>query len=151
TITAIPNWRDYRTNEAVNRSTRLARGSLARLTLRGSRLRGSRWQLRPGLLADHILGIPAGPVHVALPGPLLVLAMRGLRTAECAREVGHRGERDVVGVHTSGQSCGDLLEQPAIAVGIAERGEGAVAGVVWRGTAHATARAVGLELSTRRA
>ena len=39
-------------------------------------------------------------------------------------------------VDTSGQSHGDLLEQPAISVGIAERGERAVAAMLWIQTAN---------------
>src|SRR5882757_8829466 len=56
-----------------------------------------------------------------------MLAVRGRRTAERARELSRRGECRVVRVHASGQSRGDLLQQPAVAVRIAERGERAVA------------------------
>src|SRR5262245_28118151 len=62
-----------------------------------------------------------------LTRPLLVLAMGGRRTTERAREVSRRGERRVVRVDPSGQSYGDLLEQPAVAVRVSERGERDVA------------------------
>src|SRR5258708_7977984 len=58
-----------------------------------------------------------------LAGPLLMLAVRGRRTSERGRELSRRGECRVVCVHASGQPHGDLLEQPAVAVRIAERGE----------------------------
>ncbi len=56
----------------------------------------------------------------------------------------------VSAVDPPGQPRRDLLQQPAVAVRVAERGERAVAGVVGRGSADATARADGLELSARR-
>ena len=43
------------------------------------------------------------------------------------RKLGRRGEFCVLRVHTSGYSHGDLLEQPAVAVWIAERRERSVA------------------------
>src|ERR1700709_1067269 len=76
--------------------------------------------------------------------------MRGSRAPERGCEFGRRGEGGVAGVYASGQSRGDLLEQPAVAVRIAERGKGTVAGVIRRGTAHAAAAAVGLELGAGR-
>src|SRR5207253_3972444 len=51
---------------------------------------------------------------------------------------------------SSGKPRLDLLEQPAVAVRIAERGERAIAGMVGCGPADPTARAVTLELSPRR-
>src|SRR5580700_1149744 len=69
-------------------------------------------------------------VRTSRASPLLVLAMRCLRTAERSRKLSRRGESRVVRVHASGQSHGDLLEQPAVAVRIAERGVRAVAAML---------------------
>jgi hypothetical protein len=44
------------------------------------------------------------------------------RTAERGGEIGRRRERGAVAVDAAGQSRGNFLQQPAIAVGIAERG-----------------------------
>src|ERR1700722_15109606 len=57
---------------------------------------------------------------------------------------------DARGVDPARQARRDLLQQPAIAVRVAECGEGAVAGVIGCRAAHATARSAGLELSARR-
>ena len=46
--------------------------------LAGLSLRAVVRQLLPGLLAHHVRGVPVGPVRVALPDPLLVLAVGGL-------------------------------------------------------------------------
>src|SRR6266576_6345357 len=94
------------------------------------RSRCLRRQRLAGLLPDDVVGVPVRPVRIVLAGPLLVLAVRGRRTSERGRELARRGECRVVGVDASGQSRGDLLEQPAVAVRIFERGEGAVAAVV---------------------
>jgi Pirin len=55
---------------------------------------------------------------------LLVLAVSGGRAAQRGRELGRRGERRVIGVHASRQSVSDLLEQPFVAVRIADRWRG---------------------------
>src|SRR4051794_9694388 len=62
--------------------------------------------------------------------------MRGRRTAERGRELRRRGEGRIVHVHAPRQTCGDLLQQPAVAVGIVERGVRAVAAVVGIRTAN---------------
>ena len=108
-------------------------------------------QLFPGLLRRHILGVPVGPVLVALPGALLVLAVGDLRTPQRARQVACRAERSPGSrINTPGQPGRDLLQQPPVGVRVVERGEGSVGGVIGCGPADATARAVGLELSARR-
>ena len=85
-------------------------------------------QLRAGLFGDHVLGVPIGPVRVALPsGAFLVLAVRGFRTPKRARQIARRSERRRRGVDPAGQPRRDLLKQPAVAVRIAERSERAVA------------------------
>src|SRR5215831_16387168 len=90
-----------------------------------------------------------GPVRVRLTGALLVFAVRCRRSTKRARKVCRGCECRSGGVDPAGQPRCDLLQQPAVAVRIAERGEGAVAGVIGRGTIDATARTVGLELSAR--
>ena len=55
------------------------------------------------------------------------------------------------GVDPAGQPRRDLLQEPAVAVRVGERGKGAVGGVAGRRPTHATARAVGRELRARRA
>src|SRR5437660_11393978 len=94
------------------------------------RYRRSQWQLLAGLLRDDVGGVPVRPVFIVPAAvPLLVLAVRGGRAPQRARKIGRRGECRVAD-HAAGQSCGDLLKQPAVAVGIAERGERAVAAVL---------------------
>ena len=82
------------------------------------------------LLADHVRRRTSRPVRVGLPGPRLVLAMRRGSTAQRLGEVGRRRERRRCCVDAPGEPRRDLLEQPAVAVGVAERGERAVAAVV---------------------
>src|SRR5688572_50390 len=67
-----------------------------------------------------------------------MLAMCRRRTSERGGELGRRGECRVIRIYASRQSHGDLLEQPAVAVGIAERGERAVAAIlgIWAADAE---------------
>src|SRR5207248_140812 len=88
-------------------------------TINSQLLRSLR-QLRAGLLCDHVLGIPIRPVGVSLAGAFLVLAVSGLRTPKRAREIARRTERRCCGVDPTGKPRCDLLEQPAVAVRIAE-------------------------------
>src|SRR5262249_13028716 len=74
----------------------------------------------------------------------------GRRTSKRAHEVRGECERCLSRVDPAGKPSRDLLKQPAVAVRVAERRKGSVAGVIGRGPADATARAVGLELSTGR-
>src|SRR6267378_4318853 len=88
-------------------------------------------RLFAGLLRHHVLGVPVGPVLVALPpGALLVLAVGGLGTPKCARQIVHRSESRRRGVDATGHPRRDLLEHPAVAVRITERGERAVAAML---------------------
>src|SRR5229473_4031541 len=82
-------------------------------------------QLLAGLLLDDVRGVPVRPVRIVLADPLLVLAVRRRGTPERGCELSRRSEGRVL-VHASGQSRGDLLEQPAVAVRIFERAERAV-------------------------
>src|SRR3984957_17705484 len=109
-----------------------------------------RRQFRPGLLRDHVPGVPVGPVRVRSADALLVLTVSDRRSPHRARQIAGGSERRRRGVDPPGQAGADLLEQPAIAVRVAERGERAVAGVVGRGTADLAGRPAGLELSPRR-
>src|SRR4029079_8407861 len=77
-----------------------------------------------GLFCNHVGGIPVGPVLVALAtGALFVLAMRGLRASKGIGQVDHRYELGLGAIDPAGKSRRDLLQQPAIAVGVAECGE----------------------------
>src|SRR5690348_999740 len=69
---------------------------------------------------------------------LLVLAMGGGGAAKRCCEIALRAEARVA-FDASRQAGGDLLEQPAIAVGIPERGEGAVAAALRIRAVHALA------------
>ena len=102
----------------------------------------------PACSAHHVLGVPVGPVLVRLAGARLVLAVRGRRAPQRLGQVGRGGVRRVAG-DAAGQAGRDLLQQPAVAVRVAERGEGAVARVLGRGPADAIGP-VGLELRARR-
>src|SRR5688572_27555551 len=79
-----------------------------------------------GLLIDDVLGVPLGPVHIVLAGPLLMLAVRSRCATERGRQISGRNEGRVCR-HAAREALGDFLEQPAIAVRIAERGVRAVA------------------------
>src|SRR5262249_28249990 len=50
-------------------------------------------QRRAGLLGNHVLGVPVGPVRVVLAGQLLVLAMRHRRALQRGGKLARRGER----------------------------------------------------------
>src|SRR5436189_2464249 len=101
----------------------------------------SRRQLRPRLLRRHVRGVPVRPVRVALSGALLVLAMRSFGTTKSARQVAYGAERRHTGVDAPGQSRCDLLQQPTVAVRVAERGERTVAAMIRIGTANRAVRA----------
>ena len=60
-----------------------------------------------------------------------------LRRASARPRIGRRRKRRLFRIDASGQSRSDFLEQPAIAVGIAERGERAIARAAGIGARHA--------------
>ena len=107
-------------------------------------------QFFAGLLRHHVRSVPLGPVLVALPGSLLMLAVGCLRTPERARQIVRRSERSLTGIDAPRQPGCDLLQQLRVAVRVAERSVGAVAGIIRRRPAEAAARAAGLELRARR-
>src|SRR5215213_5716722 len=78
------------------------------------------------MLRHHVGGIPVGPVCVALPGALLMLSVRRLCTPERARQIACGAEGSRGRINAPRQPGRDLLQQPAIAVRVAERGERAV-------------------------
>src|SRR5664279_2112657 len=81
-------------------------------------------------------------------GPASCSAANGLAGAvRGPRQIVRRREGRRSRVDTAGQPRGDLLEQPAVAVRVAERGEGAVARAIGRRAADATVRAGELEPS----
>src|SRR5580704_18364066 len=65
------------------------RESRRRERCRSRRSRSLR-QLFAGLLRHHVGGVPVWPIRVALPRALLVLAVGGLRTPKCARQIVRR-------------------------------------------------------------
>src|ERR1700738_2500830 len=96
----------------------------------------------PVLSRDNVGGVPPRPM--VLGGGWFVLAMMLLRLTQklCQR-------RDVqIAESTSGQTRCDLLEQPGIAIRVAERCKEKVAAVTGVRTTDATV-AFGTELSTR--
>ncbi len=78
----------------------------------------------PVLSRDNVGGVPPRPM--VLRGGWFVLAMMLLRLKQ---KVGQRQDVQIA-ESTSGQARCDLLQQPAVAVGIAERGERAVAAML---------------------
>src|SRR5215831_17969225 len=109
----------------------------------------SRRQGRAGLLGYHVCGVPGGPIRVGRAGALLVLAMRGLRATQCARQVGDGRVRRLAGLGASRQPECDLLEKPTVAVRVGEGGVGLIAGVMRSGSRGATARGAVPELRAR--
>src|SRR3954452_9275953 len=97
-----------------------------KMTMRSITCRSSGRQLRAGLLGDYIGGVPLGPLGVTLPGPALVLAVRSLGAPEGGGQIGRGGEGRRPRIEAAGKPGGDLLQQPAVPVRIAERGEGGV-------------------------
>src|SRR6516225_12278046 len=95
----------------------------------------------PVLSRNHVGGVPPRPM--VLQSGWFVLAMMLLRLTQklCQR-------RDVqVAESTSGQARCDLLEQPSVAIRVAERSKGKVAAVTGVRPTDATV-AFGTELST---
>src|SRR5262245_28627820 len=75
--------------------------------------------------------------------------MRGLRAPKSACQSCRGCECGLSRVDPAGQPCSDLLEQPAVAVRVAERGEGSVASVLGCGPFEAAGCTIGLKLSAR--
>src|SRR5207248_2524510 len=84
-------------------------------------------QLRARLLCHHVRRVPRGPVLVPLAELGLVRAMGMLRAPKRARQIAHRRERRRREIDPTLEPLRDLLEQPAVAVRITERGKRAVA------------------------
>src|SRR5262249_44628519 len=97
----------------------------------------------PVLTRDDVGGVPPRPVVLRSRRLVLAMVLLGL-----SQELGQ--SRYVQAESSSGKSGRDLLEQPAVAVRVAERDERTVAGVFGGRPAESTARAIGLELSARR-
>src|SRR6266540_3471167 len=120
------------------RSAVLAGAPRRRERSRHSRSRG---QFLAGLLAHHVVGVPVGPVRVCRADALLVLAVGGRRAPHRARQVACGAERSRGRVDAPGKPGGDFLEQPAVAVRVAERGEREVAAMLGIRTADPAVRA----------
>ena len=82
------------------------------------------------LFRYHVGGVPIWPVLVALPGALFVLAVSGLCTSKRTRQVVCGCESRLCGVDAAWQPRRDFLEQPAVPVRIAKRGERTVAAML---------------------
>src|SRR6185437_3823697 len=80
----------------------------------------SRRQLCPVLLRHHVRCVPVGPVLVALPEEFFVLSVGSLGAPKRAGHFARRGERGAGGVDAPGQTAGDLLQKPAVTVGVME-------------------------------
>ncbi len=102
-------------------------------------------QLGPSLLGHHVPGVPVGPVRVGLADALLVFAVGGRSAPHRVGQVTCGAERSHGGVDTPGQTGRDFLKQPAVAVGIGERDERAVAGLPGCRAADAAVCAVLME------
>src|SRR5271156_5682748 len=98
-----------------------------------------RWQVRSGLLRDHVRGVPVWPVWICCADALFVLAVGGRRAAKGAGQIGCGGEGGSGRGDASGGPSGDLLQEPAVAGGIAEGRERAVALMLGIRTADAEA------------
>src|SRR5215472_5268376 len=111
--------------------SRVQGGSRLRTAVRADlhRSRSTR-QLFASLLAHHVLGVPVWPVWIGLPRPCFVLAVGALRTPKRTRQIVRRREARRRRIDTTGQPRRDLLEQPAVAIRITERGERAVAAML---------------------
>ena len=81
--------------------------------------------------------VPVRPVRVGLAGALLVLAVRCGSAPQRVGEIARGRVRRPGRVHAPGKPGRDLLQQPAVAVRVAERRERAVAAVIGR-TARST-------------
>src|SRR6185295_15604234 len=90
---------------------------------------------RARLLTDHEVGIPIRPVHIVHADLLLMDSVRSRGSPQCRGKFVRGGECRVRAIDAPGQSRRDLLKQPAVAVGIVERGIGAVAAMFRIGTA----------------
>src|ERR1700685_4787425 len=96
-------------------------------------------QLGAGGLCPHLGRVPIRPVLVALSGELLVFAVRGFGATQRAGQIRHRGKSRGRRIDPTGQPRGNLLEQPAVAIRLAERGERTVAAILRVRTADADA------------
>jgi hypothetical protein len=86
-------------------------------------------QLFASLLAHQVLGVPLRPVLVAVPHTFFVLSVSRFRTAKRARQIVRRGVCSATS-HTPGQPRRNLLQQPAVAVRVTERGKRLVAAML---------------------
>ena len=87
-------------------------------------------KLLAALFAHHVLGVPVGPVRVGPADALLVLSVGRLGAAQCRSQVTGGVERGGGRIEAAREAIGHLLEQPAVAVGVFERGKGVVALVI---------------------
>src|SRR3954451_12539070 len=133
---------DGRLPSAVSRRSQAGGLSTVSLTARSRR---SRRQLFAGLRAHHVLGVPLRPVRILLPRSSCLPCASAASRRACSRSL---AESNVVAItdllsirprrRRPGRQCFlparkpllDLLKQPAVAVGVLERCEGAVRAAV---------------------
>ena len=84
----------------------------------------------PACSATMYSAYQSGQFAIGRADALLVLAVGGRGAPKRARQIVRRREGRRRGVDATGQPRGDLLEQPAVAVRITERGERAVAAML---------------------
>jgi hypothetical protein len=87
---------------------------------------GSRWQWVAGALAKDIVGVPVGPVCIGVACSLFMLAMCRCGASQRGRDLRGRVEGRI-SLDAAGQPRGNFLEQPAVTIGIAERGKRQIA------------------------
>ncbi len=110
-----------------SRSTTATRGQRRSAVLAG------RPAAENDLLRHHVLGVPVGPVRISRADALLMLTVGGRRAPHRARQVARRPKRRRGSVEAPrGKPGRDFLEQPAVAVRIAERGIGTIGGIARR-------------------
>src|SRR5579862_3139436 len=98
--------------------------------------RRSRRQLRPGLLRHHVFGVPLRPVCIRRADALLVLAVGGRRTPKRTLQFACGAKRSRASINAPGKPRRDLLQQPAISVGVAEQCTRTVCAPLGIQTAH---------------
>jgi NAD(P)-dependent dehydrogenase (short-subunit alcohol dehydrogenase family) len=89
--TASCSWSHRRSSRARFCTSTVARGPVDERA-DAFTSRGSRGRLGAALLANHVVGVPVGPVLVRLPGSLLVLAVAGCSTSKRRRKIRTGGE-----------------------------------------------------------
>lgn len=86
----------------------------------------SLWEFFAGLLSHHVLGVAVRPVRICLADGLFAIAESGGCTTKRACQVAYGTEGSRARFDAPGEPARDLLQLPAVAVGITEYGARAV-------------------------